>query len=210
MRSPGIKVMQVGQWREAHDAVDNLDMRFKSAMDEALKKEAEYAQRKVKEAFRTSGASNGVKWRQNSQSTLRFKKGTKPLVNSGILRRSIKIHKKGDDYFVGIENSARTKKGGNLARIAAVQEFGHVIVMRVTKKQHGFFMSQLKNFGSGSKRKTSGKRTFKPGSILVIKIPSRSFIKSTKDAHFKEGQSERRIHLRVTRSLGPGWANQVV
>lgn len=195
------RTRKVGDWAKARKILPGLDRIYKQAEVESIRKEAEHFRRMVIKAFRTGGTSNGKAWAKNSGFTTKMKGSSKPLIDKGDLMGSITIVETGPAaFFVGVPNKARSKDGTKLVRIGAVHEFGHVIVMQITKKQHRFFMAKLKKMGGGGGGGAKG-GGFRPGATLVIKIPQRSFLVATKEAHFDGGKSERRVKRRIAAKM---------
>lgn len=196
------KIRKIGDWSKARKVMPGFAAFYKQAEISSLRKEAEFARGKVLKAFKTSGASNGKKWAPNSPLVASDKGSTKPLVNKGDLMGSITVIEVGPAaFFVGIPNNKRNRSGTKLARIGEVHEFGKVIVMQITQKQHRFFMAKMAKMGGGSGGGRGGGGGFRPGAVLVIKIPQRSFFGATEDAHFKGGKSQRRIKRRIAEEM---------
>ena len=191
---------KIGDWSKARKVLPGFDRLYKEAETMAVRQEAEYFRRMVLKAFKTSGASNGKAWAPNSASTKRAKRSSKPLVNTGDLMGSVTMIDAGPaSFFVGVPNKAKSKDGSKLVSIGAVHEFGKVIVMQITKKQHRFFMAKMNEMGGGGGGGGGG--GFRPGATLVIKMPRRSFLVDTKKAHFDGGKSQRRIKRRIAKRM---------
>lgn len=200
-----VKVKKVGQWDKLRKVLPQVDEDYKKAQTQAVEKEALLFAKKVDEAFKTSGGSNGKKWAPNSRSTIAIKGSAKPLINSGDLRSSITVKNVGaDKFFAGVPNNVRSKNGGQMVNIGEVHEFGKVIVMRITKKQHAFVMANLAKLGGGRR---GGGGSFRVGGTLVIKIPQRSFLGATMEAHFTERKSRSRIKRRISAKLRAKYGN---
>lgn len=212
MTSPRVNVKKVGDWEKASRTMPQLRPAYVEAEDKAVNQEALLFQRKVGQAFKSSGASNGKAWPPNSDSTRARKGSSKPLINTGDLRGSVNVQKVGRaKYFVGVPSNARSKKGGQLIRIGEVHEYGKVIAFKVTKKQHRYVMAMMSKFGGlgGSKSSPNSGAAFRPGAVFVIKIPARSFLQSTMDAHFKPIQSNKRIKNRIARQMRAKFGNLI-
>jgi hypothetical protein len=198
----GTRPIKIGDWKKAGKALPGLAAAYRKAEIQAVFQEALHFRRQVIKAFKTSGGSNGKAWAPNRPSTIAAKGSSKPLINTGDLMGSVAVLPAGSaSFFAGVPNNARAKKGGKLTQIGRVHEEGRVIVMQITKKQHAWFMANLSSLGGGGGGGSSGGGTFKPGGILVIKIPQRSFLQATKDAHFKEVQSRKRIQRRIATAM---------
>lgn len=196
-----LKVVRVGDWGAAMNLTRGMAGRFNRAMDQAVHQEAQNFRKHVLKAFKTSGNSNGKPWQKNEPWTIKRKRSSKPLIDKGDLFGSIVTMKVGDSaYFVGVPNNARSYKGEQLTKIGEVHEFGRVITMTVTKKQFYYIMNLLKKFGNTGK-KSSGKK-LRIGGTLIIRIPERSFLRSTMDAHFKQADVEKRMMTFVAQKMG--------
>ena len=71
----------------------------------------------------------------------------------------------------------------------------------VTKAMVAAFMAKLVKYGKTA-NSGSGKGKMKVGSVMVIKIPARSFLWSTYDAHFK-GQTVDKKAMAVLKDVSP-------
>lgn len=171
-------VKKIGDWNAARAAVAGMGARFKAASERANKQEAQLFRSLVVRAFNSRGATNGKPWPKLQRATIRAKGSSKPLIDSGQLRNSIAVIDDGDNVFVGIESKKQRSGGGPLVDIAAVHEFGKVIA-----QQRG-------------------------GNVVLIKIPQRSFLQSTFDAHFTPEKVRPRILARTAIAMGNGWAVQ--
>jgi len=192
-------VKRTGDWKLLKRTLSGLPTRVKAAQKIATFEEAHHYRRMVLKAFKTSGRSNGKAWEPNKRSVLANKGSSKPLIDRGDLRNSIVVVKRGKGFWVGVSSRKRSRDGSRLVDIAAVHEFGRVIAMQVTPKMHAYVMAQLaKNGGGGG----GGSGKFKPGAIIVIKIPERSFLRATAKAHFKPAQVQVRMVKRMSRLLG--------
>lgn len=172
-------IKKTGDWNLALAAVTGMAKRMKVASEQALLKEANEYRKNVIKAFDTSGASNGRRWKPLKQSTIdRGRRGTKPLIDTGDLRKSIVVIKGDGGVFVGVPNKARRKGGGPLVNIAAVHEFGKVIAQR------------------------------RGSSITIIRIPRRSFISATAAKHHRGARVKARYAAAVAQGMGVGWAGK--
>lgn len=194
-----IKTRKVGHWKALDYNMVQLATRVRVAQHIAVQQEAQMFRGKVIRAFTTSGRSNGKKWPKNSPSTIAQKGSSKPLIDTGDLRNSIVAIPAGRNRaFVGVSSKKRTKDGERLVDIAEVHEFGRTIAIRVTQKMFNYVMAQLSQNG-GKRRKGTGQ--FKPGSVLIIKIPERSFLRATADAHFTAAKVIPRVQRRFKKIL---------
>lgn len=192
---------KVGDWSKAGKLMRLMSRGTATAIKKAAADEAEYFRKKVVQAFDTSGKSNGITWKANKATTLTSKSGTKPLIDSGDLKRAIEVHKKGGDYFVGIRSGKQHRDGRPLDQIATTHEFGKILAVRITAKMLRFLHANADRIGLG---KGSGGQ-LAVGKTLMIEIPKRSFLQSTADAHFKPAVSLARMESRIAHHLGGVW-----
>lgn len=195
------KTRKVGDWKKARDVLPGMAEAYKRAQIKAVRQEAELFRKKVIQCFKTGGKSNNIAWRPNTQSTVRGKGSSKPLIDKGDLHGSITIIQAAiDTFFCGVPNNARSKDGTKYVKIGAVHEFGKVITMKITKKQHRWYMANMHKLGGGSGGGGAVPK-FRPGAVLTIKIPKRSFLVSTRDAHFGGEKSRKRIQGRIAKFM---------
>jgi phage gpG-like protein len=200
----GIK--RTGDWDHARKEIPNLARRVDMATNRAVKQEAHYYRKMVLKAFKTGGRSNGKAWEPNKASTAKRKKSSKPLIDRGDLRNSIVVLSKGGTSWVGVPSNKRSQDGSRLVSIAGVHEFGKTIAIPVTAKMVKFLMAQLSEQGIAP---SGGTGSFRVGSVLIIKIPERSFLRATADAHFRGSQFEQRVLDRIAKILGGIWEKQM-
>lgn len=171
-------ISKVGDWGAARAAVSGMGERMLRATQRATMQEAQLFRSLAVRAFNTGGRSNGEAWARNQPGTIRAKGSSKPLIDSGQLRNSVAVVKIGQGVFVGVPSNTRREGGGPLVSIAEVHEYGKVIA-----QQRG-------------------------GSIVLIKIPARSFIGSTASKHFSPRDVSARYFARVAIGMGAGWTTQ--
>jgi phage gpG-like protein len=192
---------KVGDWKRARAVLPGMAAAYADAQKKAVNQEAQLFRRRVVECFKSSGKTNGISWRPNSPSTVNAKGSSKPLIDKGDLWGSVTIIKVSDDtFFCGVPNNARSKDGTKYVKIGAVHEFGKVITMKITRKQWRWFMANAKRLGPGN-GSGGAKPKFRPGAVLTIKIPERSFMRSTRDAHFQTEKSRKRIQGRIAKFM---------
>jgi hypothetical protein len=194
-------VILIGQWGAATSALAKMAKASPAAADRAIRDEAMLFLRRVKESFRTQG--NG-KWKKLSPITRALRagggamgrtssKGTKALIHTGSLRKSVKLHRAAQGaYFVGVHRTAGRSPGGKatLANVAAIHETG-MVVIPITDKMRRYFMWL---FWKGVL-----KFPWPPRNKRYILIPRRSFLRDT----FKElaPGHEGRLALRFAQYL---------
>ncbi len=173
-----MNIKKIGEWNMARAAVQRQGMRAHRAMGKATKQEAHLMRGMIVRAFVSGGRSNGVNWPKLQPATIAAKKSSKPLIDSGDLRNSVVVVTDGNDAFVGVTSKSRSSDGKSLANIAAVHEYGKTIVQK------------------------------RGDSVVIIKIPERSFLRSTVTRHFKPAIAKQRFLARVAIAMGRGWATQ--
>ncbi len=168
-----MKMMKVGDWGKARQTVPGLGKKVLFAQAAAMNGEATLYKQKVKEAFRTRGRSNGIVWKDNAPGTIRNKGGRNtPLIDTGQLSKSITVKKGKLSVWVGIPNIPAVNSKLPLNALAEVHEYGKIIIQS------------------------------RGGKTVIIKIPARSFLQSTQDAHFQKSEVAKRYLSRVAKSLG--------
>jgi hypothetical protein len=179
--------------------------RSAAAVDTAIRGEAFAYMRAVVESFREQG--KGKSWSPINIVTRELRRGaakvggessggTKALVRTGSLRRSIKVHKRSHaSYFVGVHRSAPRSRGLSgkampLVNVAQIHETG-MVVIPITDKMRRFFRWLF----------WKGVLSFPwpPKSKRFILIPRRSFLADTMKA-FAKGH-EARVVLRYRNAL---------
>ena len=185
MVDKGIKVDLTGDWW-IQTLLNKHARTFGTKEMEGVAKElAKNYRAEVLRTLKSEGRSAGVRWEPMAASTRATKRGRKLLSDEGLLRRSLKIHKESDGYFVGYKKGqALTSRGVDLATVAATHEEGRVMRILVTEKMVKAFMAKLSKYGKKVKGDVS-KGKMKVGQTMVIRIPARSFLQSTYVAHFK-------------------------
>lgn len=111
----------------------------------------------------------------------------------------------------GRSGASRRSAGGgggrrriDLASIARKHEFGYTITLQVTAKMLRFLHSQ--NLTGGG----SGKGRLKVGSVLLIKVPARPFMRpSFKKLYGSRKEAERRMAFVMGLHMGRGWSRAV-
>jgi hypothetical protein len=154
--------------------------------DKVAKALAMEYKREVLRTLRTEGQSAGVRWEPMAPSTRATKKGRKLLLDTYKLRRSLKVWKAEGGYYCGYKlGTSFTHRGVDVAVIAQTHEEGKTIRILVTKAMVAAYMVKLAKYNKNTKS-GMGTGKMKVGSIMLIKIPARSFLASTYNAHFKD------------------------
>ena len=142
-----------GQWKRTISTLTKWAARSPMAVDAAVRGEAYAFQGEVIKAFRKGGAD--TPWKKLSPITLALRrgaskmggpasKGTKPLIRTGDMRRSVNVKKQGyAHYTAGVHRTAPaarglTSKKKPYVNIAELHETG-MVVIPITDKMRRFF-----------------------------------------------------------------------
>ena len=123
-----IDVTKFGDWEKALKGLSGLGQRLQRALEKEVRDMAMLLVRETKKGI-VSGAPGGETFAPNAPSTIARKGSSKPLIDTGVLLSSIVEIIKGDEAFVGVLYTARSKSGDSMANIGAVMEFGATITM---------------------------------------------------------------------------------
>jgi hypothetical protein len=198
-----IDVHQEGPWKGAVRGLNRFPRVMNRAMDRIAREEARLYLRKVKEAFRTSGNSNGKPWEPLRPSSLIGRRGSKPLLNQRDLYRALKLIKaRHGTYMVAIPSGAMHPGGQPMVKIAMTHEKGRTFAMTVTPKMHKAVMAKLTAGGGGRSSGAPASGKFRPGAVIIIRIPRRSFLEDTQKAHFSARKAYPRLVKATQYELG--------
>lgn len=195
-----------GQWQYAVTIFRDAVQRAPTALDSSVQEEAHYFTKFVNKAFVQQGIKK--KWTPLSEITKQLRRnakaiggvgsrGTKALIRTGQLRRSVKVHRRGlGDYFVGVHKSApkgraTVGKGVGMYNVARVHETG-MTVIPITEKMRAFFRFLL--------WKGVIEYPWPPPNKKYILIPQRSFMQQAMD-EFAPGH-QARLLTRYAMHLG--------
>ena len=144
-----VKMIKVGDWDRARRALTGAAGKARRAVEKANKQEAHLFRALVNRAFVSRGRSNGKAWPKLSPVTIAKKGSTKPLIDSGQLKSSIVVVRKGDTFFIGVPHGTlHSDRGKRMTQIAHVHEFGHTIVQgsRVIRIPERSFLRATRDF----------------------------------------------------------------
>jgi len=178
------------------------EVQIVSAMDRAVARQALALKREIQTGLRNQ-APGGKQIRPLSPMTLalrrmpdagskgastgRLRRGSsKALIDSGTMIQSVNVDevRKGV-YFVGINRTARTEDGRELADIAEIHEFGGPpFTITVTPKMRAFFFAMFKMGLIGGPLPRWTKRISHPG------VPARPFLSPAFEAWKKTAKRE--------------------
>lgn len=202
MAGPIIEMKLTGQWWirklfEVHARTFGM-----TDFDRVAKELADNYKKKVLNTMKTEGRSAGVRWEPLKASTRATKKGRKLLLDTYRLRRSLKVWKADGGFYVGYQaKKSFNDRGVDMAVIAQTHEEGRTMRILVTEQMVKAFLAKLAKYGKNTKAGIS-KGKMKVGSIMVIKIPARSFLKSTYEASFK-GKNVEEMALKSLIDVSP-------
>ena len=193
-------VRRTGDWARARHLLASGATQLRGAVQTALRQEAHILRNEIVQGL-TRQAPGGEPLRPLSPLTIAARRltgfgGTKALIRRGDLRGSISVLVRGDEVFVGIARSARSKDGKSLADLAELHEFGGPpVVIPMTPAMRRFLFVLLRKAGQAPR----------PGSgrgVIVVQVPARPFLRPAFEK-FRKG-AQRRFLERVAKQLGFG------
>lgn len=192
-----LKVTKVGPWARVGELLATAPRRLQGAFDKALLQEAQFLRAKIVEGIREQ-APGGRAFAPLAPTTLAIRKfrgfgGTKALLVHGDLRNSITVTKVGEQVFVGILRTARTRTGQSLVDVAALHELGsRPIVTKLTPKARAFLHAAFRR--AGLDPRAAGQVS---AGIAVIRVPARPFFAPVLEKYAQPDQVSRRFVERV-------------
>jgi len=190
--------LRTGDWARARRLLTGAPERLRAATSTALRQEAHALRNEIVQGL-TKQAPGGEAIKPPSPLTLAARQfkgfdGTKSLLVRGDLRNSISVIVDGDEVFIGILRSARSKDGKSLVDLAKLHEFGgSPVVIPMTPKMRRFLFALLRKAG---KEPTGGSGR----GVIVVQVPARPFLRPAFDK-FRQGASHRFLE-RVAKELG--------
>lgn len=191
-------VSRTGDWARARRLLTAAPQRLQAAIGTGVRQEA-YALRNEIVQGLTSQSPGGEPLKPPSPLTIAARQlegfgGSKALIVRGDLRNSITVIVQGDEAFIGVSRSARSKDGASMVDLAKLHEFGGPpVIIPMTPKMRRFLFALLRQAG---KEPTGGNGR----GVIVVQVPARPFLRPAFDK-FREGAS-RRFLERVARELG--------
>ena len=191
-------VSRTGDWARARRLLTAAPQRLQAAIGTAVRQEAHALRNDIVQGL-TSQAPGGEPLKPPSPLTIAARQlegfgGSKALIVRGDLRNSITVIVQGDEAFIGVSRSARSKDGASMVDIAKLNEFGGPpVIIPITPKMRRFLFALLRQAG---KEPTGGSGR----GVIVVQVPARPFLRPAFDK-FREGAS-RRFLERVARELG--------
>ena len=191
-------VSRTGDWARARRLLTAAPQRLQAAIGAAVRQEAHALRNEIVQGL-TSQAPGGETLKPPSPLTIAARQlegfgGSKALIVRGDLRNSITVIVQGDEAFIGVSRSARSKDGASMVDLAKLHEFGGApVIIPMTPKMRRFLFALLRQAG---KEPTGGSGR----GVIVVQVPARPFLRPAFDK-FREGAG-RRFLERVARDLG--------
>ena len=191
-------VSRTGDWARARRLLTAAPQRLQAAIGSAVRQEAHALRNEIVQGL-TSQAPGGETLKPPSPLTIAARQlegfgGSKALIVRGDLRNSITVIVQGDEAFIGVSRSARSKDGASMVDLAKLHEFGGPpVIIPMTPKMRRFLFALLRQAG---KEPTGGSGR----GVIVVQVPARPFLRPAFDK-FREGAG-RRFLERVARDLG--------
>ena len=191
-------VSRTGDWARARRLLTAAPQRLRAAIGTAVRQEAHALRNDIVQGL-TSQAPGGEPLKPPSPLTIAARQlegfgGSKALIVCGDLHNSITVIVQGDEAFIGVSRSARSKDGASMVDLAKLHEFGGPpVIIPITPKMRRFLFALLRKAG---KEPTGGGGR----GVIVVQVPARPFLRPAFDK-FREGAS-RRFLERVARELG--------
>ena len=191
-------VSRTGDWARARRLLTAAPQRLQAAISTAVRQEAHALRKEIVQGL-TRQAPGGEPLKPPSPLTIAARElegfgGTKALLVRGDLSNSITVFVQGDEAFIGVSRSARSKDGASMVDMAKFHEFGGPpVIIPMTPKMRRFLFALLRQAG---KEPTGGSGR----GVIVVQVPARPFLRPAFDK-FREGAS-RRFLERVARELG--------
>jgi phage gpG-like protein len=191
-------VSRTGDWARARRLLTAAPQRLQAAIGTAVRQEAHALRNEIVQGL-TSQSPGGEPLKPPSPLTIAARQlegfgGSKALIVRGDLRNSITVIVQGDEAFIGVSRSTRSKDGASMVDLAKLHEFGGPpVIIPMTPKMRRFLFALLRQAG---KEPTGGNGR----GVIVVQVPARPFLRPAFDK-FREGAS-RRFLERVARELG--------
>jgi len=191
-------VSRTGDWARARRLLTAAPQRLQAAIGTAVRQEAHALRNEIVQGL-TSQAPGGETLKPPSPLTIAARQlegfgGSKALIVRGDLRNSITVIVQGDEAFIGVSRSARSKDGASMVDLAKLHEFGGApVIIPMTPNIRRFLFALLRQAG---KEPTGGSGR----GVIVVQVPARPFLRPAFDK-FREGAT-RRFLERVARELG--------
>lgn len=217
-------ITKVGDWKRVAQITQTMRVRYERAVRVALMREAQFLRGRMVVGI-ASGAPGGQAFRPLAPTTLAMRKargfgGSKPLIVTGTLRRSISVVQVrgsvglGGAVFIGIHRQTKGKNGKSMVNIAEIHEYGRAWKQRLSPRARRYLFAILSKSKVGrgpagrdkSGRFTKGKyQGGKGGSgdgTIAIHIPARPFIRPVFREYAKPEVVRKRFIQNVAKGVG--------
>ena len=141
-------VSRTGDWARARRLLTAAPQRLQAAISTAVRQEAHALRNEIVQGL-TRQAPGGEPLKPPSPLTIAARElegfgGTKALIVRGDLRNSITVFVQGDEAFIGVSRSARSKDGASMVDLAKLHEFGGPpVIIPMTPKMRRFKPSSV-------------------------------------------------------------------
>jgi phage gpG-like protein len=164
-------VSRTGDWARARRLLTAAPQRLQAAIGTAVRQEAHALRNEIVQGL-TSQSPGGEPLKPPSPLTIAARQlegfgGSKALIVRGDLRNSITVIVQGDEAFIGVSRSARSKDGASMVDLAKLHEFGGPpVIIPMTPKMRRFLFALLRQAG---KEPTGGNGR----GVIVVQVPAR-------------------------------------
>src|SRR6188768_3418131 len=145
-------VSRTGDWARVRRLLTAAPQKLQSAIATAVRQEAHVLRNEIVQGL-TSQSPGGEPLAPPSPLTLAARQlegfgGTKSLIVRGDLRNSIVVIVEGDEAFIGVSRSARSKDGAAMVDVAKLNEFGGPpTIIPITPKMRRYVFALLRQAG---------------------------------------------------------------
>lgn len=198
-------VRKVGDWNDARKILKASDVALKRAIQKTLLQEALLYKKEIVKGIRKQ-SPGGKTFQPISDSTKKVRRalgfrGTKALIRTGDLIRSITVVRRRNGVFIGVPRTAQSKSGKPLFELARIHEEGtDPFVIRVTPKMRKFLHATLGARGK-KKSRTGGGFAGASSQIIIIQIPARPFLAPVFAKLGKASVAGPRVEKRLAKNL---------
>lgn len=184
-------VSRTGDWARARRLLTAAPQRLQAAIGSAVRQEAHALRNEIVQGL-TSQAPGGETLKPPSPLTIAARQlegfgGSKALIVRGDLRNSITVIVQGDEAFIGVSRSARSKDGASMMDLAKLHEFGGPpVIIPMTPKMRRFLFALLRQ--AGKERSCGGRR-----GVIVAQVPARPFLRPSRAYAFSRFPGSRSV-----------------
>lgn len=188
-----MSVKFTGQWQKAQTLLKSggkLATTFKNA----VVAEARVLEGEIKKTLTSQGQSSGEKFTPLQRITLMIRRlrgnaSSKPLIETGDLRREVDTKEISEGAFVGVPHGPVSFRGRQYSDIAKINEEGATFAVNVTPAMRALFFAALRESGVSVRAPSGGTggsgSPFQLG-IWIVRIPPRPFLKPSFEEYTKD------------------------